>query len=310
MSVETKLNPTEICNPNADMITGEPLSNDQKLYIFLFPSREKAICLTKEELEHVMNNSEVGVWIDHHTRSSIEREVTIHPYLRNTRYRYPVGVFKIPYQEVWIKKFDIPDETGIFYTFPSFISELGTYMGIGRIHGGRDYVVYKTDLISNDDFNTYIEQTGFRNIPIPKEKLEWVKSFLQNPLTEINMTNQQQEEQRQRFNQYAEEDMRFIMGNDDEEDQLQDMYRRLRNVSSREEELEIHRSLWIAGDRNRERLIRADNLAREGVNERMQEERRNNRSVAQQRRRNQDADSEEMRDLSQLSRRLRRGRRP
>ena len=127
-----------ICDPNTDLTAVELLSETvEALYIFVTQYGEKSFCVTKSDLVRIMDGSNVGVWID--------------------GYRRNVYVFKIPYIDVWVKKFPIPDETSIFYLYKAFVSELGTQFGINRMHGGADYTVYKVYPINKERFELCID---------------------------------------------------------------------------------------------------------------------------------------------------------
>jgi len=194
-----ELNPDLICDPNVDMVLGEPFES-KEIYIFAFPQRrdeEKSFCLTKNELESTINNSRVRVWINYRIRSTIEQRITVHRSLRNVGPRYPVPVFRFPHNGLWVKKFPVPNETTIYRMYPSFISELGTRLGVSNMHGGEDYVVYEARPIDTETFLQFIEEKRRGNIPRdePTPKLEWIESFLQNPAPYLDLNDNNNDEE-------------------------------------------------------------------------------------------------------------------
>jgi len=133
-----------------------------------------------------MYNTKVQVWISSSVKREFASKIQISKNLSDTETKYPVFVFKLPYVELWTKKFLIPRTTSVFYVYPSFISELGTEFGPNRMHGGQDYVIYDTHQIDIKDFDTYMRKKP-RD---PTPKLEWIESFLQEPSLEDNSFTQ------------------------------------------------------------------------------------------------------------------------
>ncbi len=192
-----------ICDPPYDIVTHEPFDDtkDDVIVIF-FPVRDKSFCFMATDLFKVRRENQVNLWLPGTNRMP---SVLTRP------------VFKIPYMDVRVDKSLVTGiENGhtIFYLYPSYVSEIGSSIGVSHLHGSEDYKIYSAIPIPRETFlSTSLPELQRSLLPftpsvVNKERIRTLyerevvleKEWVRNELLERERSVQAEEDNRDVFN--------------------------------------------------------------------------------------------------------------
>lgn len=125
------MNYNDICLETVNFI-GEKLEDlDEPIVVCFLSYGEKSYCYTVSDLERIRKNSEVNIWIN--GGSNQGPSIQSRPLL------------KLPYIGAWVDSSlidGILNGHEIFYLYPAYTSEIGSFFWASRLHGGEDYDIY------------------------------------------------------------------------------------------------------------------------------------------------------------------------